>query len=251
MDGLPEDVLAALHIPGVGNVLPVGDAGGFRAAKRRPTACGRSCRRKCPARGRRCPCDFPLRNRGLLAGRYPCAVAQHHPPRLTGVRDEGERHVRAVDRIAVFSIFGTARHRSRQRELDFPIGGLERARKLRPAGTRDRERPVGAERGGEESVGQWTRRDRRRPLRLSYHHDGRQCRGRDGQERGHAILLHGQTIPEFGGPVAALTAVCVDCKVWQGGNNSVVECDLAKVEVAGSNPVSRSNIYRWGPLHPN
>ena len=28
----------------------------------------------------------------------------------------------------------------------------------------------------------------------------------------------------------------------QSGNNSVVECDLAKVEVAGSNPVSRSNI---------
>jgi hypothetical protein len=27
-----------------------------------------------------------------------------------------------------------------------------------------------------------------------------------------------------------------------GGNNSVVECDLAKVEVAGSTPVSRSNI---------
>ena len=27
-----------------------------------------------------------------------------------------------------------------------------------------------------------------------------------------------------------------------GGNNSVVECDLAKVEVAGSNPVSRSNF---------
>ena len=26
-----------------------------------------------------------------------------------------------------------------------------------------------------------------------------------------------------------------------GGNNSVVECNLAKVEVAGSNPVSRSN----------
>ena len=34
--------------------------------------------------------------------------------------------------------------------------------------------------------------------------------------------------------------------VWYGGrpggNNSVVECDLAKVEVAGSNPVSRSNL---------
>ena len=27
-----------------------------------------------------------------------------------------------------------------------------------------------------------------------------------------------------------------------GGNNSVVECDLAKVEVAGSNPVSRSSF---------
>ena len=26
------------------------------------------------------------------------------------------------------------------------------------------------------------------------------------------------------------------------GNNSVVECDLAKVEVAGSNPVSRSKV---------
>ena len=34
--------------------------------------------------------------------------------------------------------------------------------------------------------------------------------------------------------------------VWyfggSGGNSSVVECDLAKVEVAGSNPVSRSNL---------
>ena len=27
------------------------------------------------------------------------------------------------------------------------------------------------------------------------------------------------------------------------GNNSVVECDLAKVEVAGSNPVSRSKLF--------
>ena len=37
----------------------------------------------------------------------------------------------------------------------------------------------------------------------------------------------------------------------QGGNSSVVECDLAKVEVAGSNPVSRSIYYfRRGPLHP-
>ena len=32
----------------------------------------------------------------------------------------------------------------------------------------------------------------------------------------------------------------------QSGNNSVVECDLAKVEVAGSNPVSRSKFSLWG-----
>jgi hypothetical protein len=28
------------------------------------------------------------------------------------------------------------------------------------------------------------------------------------------------------------------------GSNSVVECNLAKVEVAGSNPVSRSKVLR-------
>ena len=33
------------------------------------------------------------------------------------------------------------------------------------------------------------------------------------------------------------------CKIKKSsGSNSVVECDLAKVEVAGSNPVSRSRI---------
>ena len=31
-------------------------------------------------------------------------------------------------------------------------------------------------------------------------------------------------------------------RVFLGGNNSVVECNLAKVDVAGSNPVSRSNF---------
>jgi hypothetical protein len=31
--------------------------------------------------------------------------------------------------------------------------------------------------------------------------------------------------------------------VGLSGSNSVVECDLAKVEVAGSNPVSRSNVF--------
>jgi hypothetical protein len=32
-----------------------------------------------------------------------------------------------------------------------------------------------------------------------------------------------------------------------GGSNSVVECDLAKVEVAGSNPVSRSSFWKPCP----
>ncbi len=31
---------------------------------------------------------------------------------------------------------------------------------------------------------------------------------------------------------------------WASGSNSVVECDLAKVEVAGSNPVSRSTLFQ-------
>ena len=32
-------------------------------------------------------------------------------------------------------------------------------------------------------------------------------------------------------------------KVTPSGSDSVVECDLAKVEVAGSNPVFRSTIF--------
>ena len=32
------------------------------------------------------------------------------------------------------------------------------------------------------------------------------------------------------------------------GSNSAVECDLAKVEVAGSNPVSRSNFIKFFEL---
>jgi hypothetical protein len=35
----------------------------------------------------------------------------------------------------------------------------------------------------------------------------------------------------------------VRSRIDAGGNNSVVECDLAKVEVAGSNPVSRSTSF--------
>ena len=35
---------------------------------------------------------------------------------------------------------------------------------------------------------------------------------------------------------------------FTSGNNSVVECNLAKVEVAGSNPVSRSIVKTRLPL---
>jgi hypothetical protein len=58
--------------------------------------------------------------------------------------------------------------------------------------------------------------------------------------------------PRHGGPgLRSLSAPAASLKgaraVWYfrhgaSGNNSVVECDLAKVEVAGSNPVSRSNF---------
>ncbi len=37
-------------------------------------------------------------------------------------------------------------------------------------------------------------------------------------------------------------SICYSKMFSTSGNNSVVECDLAKVEVAGSNPVSRSNL---------
>jgi hypothetical protein len=40
--------------------------------------------------------------------------------------------------------------------------------------------------------------------------------------------------------VVCLGALWYDEGFRASGNNSVVECDLAKVEVAGSNPVSRS-----------
>ena len=42
---------------------------------------------------------------------------------------------------------------------------------------------------------------------------------------------------------AEAEAVCyTEALQVMSGNNSVVECDLAKVEVAGSNPVSRSSF---------
>ena len=51
------------------------------------------------------------------------------------------------------------------------------------------------------------------------------------------------SIKNGGARLAATYAVCyVENAGRASGNNSVVECDLAKVEVAGSNPVSRSII---------
>jgi hypothetical protein len=40
--------------------------------------------------------------------------------------------------------------------------------------------------------------------------------------------------------VDCLSIICYKQGLLMSGNNSVVECNLAKVEVAGSNPVSRS-----------
>ena len=53
--------------------------------------------------------------------------------------------------------------------------------------------------------------------------------------------MHGPTTAARNG----LTFEGKPLKVWGiGGNNSAVECNLAKVEVAGSNPVSRSKFKK-------
>ena len=46
---------------------------------------------------------------------------------------------------------------------------------------------------------------------------------------------------------ATLRTAVVRSAIDASGNNSVVECDLAKVEVAGSNPVSRSTFFLPAP----
>jgi hypothetical protein len=50
-----------------------------------------------------------------------------------------------------------------------------------------------------------------------------------------------------GGPQLDNKARIGRIKSFASGSNSVVECDLAKVEVAGSNPVSRSRFQ----FHPS
>jgi hypothetical protein len=62
-------------------------------------------------------------------------------------------------------------------------------------------------------------------------------------------LFHFSNIPFFQllGP-SLLTSQGKSCNLMKAcGNNSAVECNLAKVEVAGSNPVSRSKggIAKW------
>ena len=42
------------------------------------------------------------------------------------------------------------------------------------------------------------------------------------------------------------SGVCYDLDTLVSGSNSVVECNLAKVDVAGSNPVSRSIFMSVG-----
>ena len=50
-------------------------------------------------------------------------------------------------------------------------------------------------------------------------------------------------MPKCSESLPASLPICYSGSFSASGNNSVVECDLAKVEVAGSNPVSRSNFY--------
>ena len=74
---------------------------------------------------------------------------------------------------------------------------------------------------------------------------GRPCRfdvvGLSMRETGDRPWRSSPTPSRRNGGLEAGEAVCYGTFAgWESGNNSVVECDLAKVEVAGSNPVSRS-----------
>ena len=72
---------------------------------------------------------------------------------------------------------------------------------------------------------------------------------RDASRVKTAVMAVGCTARRAGMQMAvprSRTVVVCPAALWYdegfraSGNNSVVECDLAKVEVAGSNPVSRS-----------
>jgi hypothetical protein len=55
----------------------------------------------------------------------------------------------------------------------------------------------------------------------------------------------------IGGNCTLTNQLRVAYKNWWRGNNSVVECNLAKVKVAGSNPVSRSSPFSLSFSNPS
>ena len=59
-----------------------------------------------------------------------------------------------------------------------------------------------------------------------------------------ALLAMEQNSSDFINPFVCSPIQAFVIITLPSGSNSVVECDLAKVEVAGSNPVSRSRICR-------
>ena len=59
-----------------------------------------------------------------------------------------------------------------------------------------------------------------------------------------ALLAAEQNCSDFTYPFVCSPIQAFVIITLPSGSNSVVECDLAKVEVAGSNPVSRSRICR-------
>ena len=94
------------------------------------------------------------------------------------------------------------------------------------------------------------RRDGPAHERLGHRRDDAGCGG-DGDRDGRSGLRAGRGTAgvssdrsRVGGSGSCLErASCGTFRCSLSGNNSVVECDLAKVEVAGSNPVSRSIFF--------
>jgi hypothetical protein len=183
----PEDVGARRPVPRVRQLLPVGHAGGLRAAERRPAAPARGGRGQ-GRRGRRTDARDPaFGNWRRVALGPPPAVVQDHAPGGTVVGDGLERQLgaHAPDAIAALG-----------RALGRPAGRPEhhlvtlhrpRPHDRRPSLPLQRERAVGRERGGEAPV---LKRRRGNHRLLS----GRKChRARYGEE--HPARPPAQVIP--------------------------------------------------------
>ena len=96
----PQHVLAGRRIPGVRQVLLLGNARRVATAERRPmagSARGAECARGRPRR----PDDPPRGHRICRARRQPLAAIENGLPRLAVVLDGGKAHARAVDGEAV------------------------------------------------------------------------------------------------------------------------------------------------------